>query len=144
MHPDIEKFQVAVEYAYLKKKVITLAGKPPHLPARTILIMEGCSLIAFRQGNIKAELLLREFEKGMAQTFDKVYAPLAAMSFGDVPTPEEFLALPSEDTNAWVAAGKEMNPDYFRWLDAAEQLVIKLTEQDIKKNVKKPRRSASG
>ncbi len=144
MHPDIEKYQAAPEYAYLKKKVITLAGKPPSLPARTILIMEGCSLIAFRQGNLKAENLLRDADKGMAQTFDKVYAPLAAMSFGDVPSPEEFLALPSADTNAWVAAGKEMNPDYFRWLDAAQEIVNKLTEQEIKKNGKKPRKSASG
>lgn len=144
MHPEIEKYQSAPEYAYLNKEVITLPGKPPHVPQRTILLMESCGLVELRQGNIQGALRLREKDQ-VSLALDKMYAPMAACSFGDVPTIDEFLALPKSDINEWLKGARRVCPENFEWLDNAQKLVEKaMTEDEVKKKGKKRRRSASG
>jgi len=144
MHPEIEKYQSAPEYAYLNKEVITLPGKPPHVPQRTILLMESCGLVELRQGNIQGALRLREKDQ-VSLALEKMYAPMAACSFGDVPTIDEFLALPKSDINEWLKGARRVCPENFEWLDKAEVIVNKaMSEGEVKKKDKKRRRSASG
>jgi hypothetical protein len=143
IHPDIERYQSDPLYAYLKKKLVLLSGRPPYIPARKLLIMESCGLLSFRFGAINADLRLRE-KDGMTQALEKVYVPLAACSFGDVPTADEFLAMPSSDISVWTSEAREINPSFFEWLNAAEKIVEKLNEEDLKKKEKKPRKSAPG
>ena len=144
MHPEIEKYQSAPEYAYLNKEVITLPGKPPHVPQRTILLMESCGLVELRQGNIQGALRLREKDQ-VSLALEKMYAPMAACSFGDVPTIDEFLALPKSDINEWLKGARRVCPENFEWLDNAQKLVEKaMTEDEVKKKGKKRPRSASG
>ena len=141
--PDFEKYQNDPLYAYLKKKVITLPGKPPHVPMRSMLVMESCGLLSFRRGNLKAEMRLRPAD-GASIALERLYVPLAACSFGDVPTAEEFLALPDADIDIWINEARQVNPEYFEWLDAAEKIVEKLNEEQLKKKEEKPRKSARG
>lgn len=144
MHPEIAKYQSAPEYAYLNKEVITLPGKPPHVPQRTILLMESCGLVELRQGNIQGALRLREKDQ-VSLALEKMYAPMAGCSFGDVPTIDEFLALPKSDINEWLKVARRICPDNFEWLDKAEVIVNKaMSEGEVKKKGKKRRRSASG
>jgi len=143
MHPEIEKYQNLPQYAYLKKEVITLDGRPPHVPQRTMLLMEDCGLIDLRLGNIQGALRLRAKDE-MSMALERMYAPMAACSFGDVPTSDEFLALPSADINAWLKAARIIAPANFDWFEKAEKLVENLTDEQVKKKEKKPRKSASG
>ena len=140
---DFEKYQSDPLYAYLNKKVITLPGKPPFVPERKMLIMESCGLLSFRRGNLKAEVSMRPADSS-SFALEKLYVPLAACSFGDVPTADEFLALPDADIDIWINDARQINPQYFEWLDAAQKSVEKLNEETLKKKEKKPRKSASG
>jgi len=141
---DIEKYQNDPLYAYLTKKVITLPGRPPYVPQRTILIMESCGLVSVRVGNFKARVLGLQLEAEIKENLDKLYAPLAGCSFGDIPAPEEFLAMHNEDIYLWVQEARVIAPDYFEWLNAAEKLVEELSEEDLKKKVNQQQTSALG
>ena len=141
MHPDIQRYQTDPLYAYLNKKAVTLPGLPPHVPKRDILIMAECGVLSFRLGQIRGSIELRP-DDGMNRILDKLYAPLAACSFGDVPTMDEFLALPNEDIHIWLTEARTVNAGYFAWIDAAEKIVEKLSEDELKKKERKPRKSA--
>jgi hypothetical protein len=141
--PDFEKYQSDPLYAYLNKKVITLPGKPPFVPERKLLIMESCGLLSFRRGNLKAEVGLRPADSS-SFALEKLYVPLAACSFGDVPTADEFLALPDADIDIWINEARQINPQYFEWLDAAQKVIAELNEDRLKKKEKKPQKSVSG
>lgn len=143
LHPDIAKYQDDPIYAYLNKEVVILPGKPPHVPQRAILVMEACGLLSFRLGNINASLKFRESDEG-SLPLEMIYAPLAACSFGDVPTPDEFLAMPGADIDVWLKKAREINPEFFASLDEAAKVAKKLTEELAKKKEKKRRRSAHG
>lgn len=141
MHPDIQRYQTDPLYAYLNKKAVTLPGLPPHIPQREMLIMAECGLLSFRLGNILAQIRLRP-DDGMNQILDKLYAPLAASSFGDVPTIDEFLALPNDDIVLWTQETREVNAGFFAWIDAAEKVIEQFTEEQLKKKDGKRRKSA--
>lgn len=141
MHPDIQRYQTDPLYAYLNKKAVTLNGLPPHVPKRELLIMAECGLLSFRLGSLRAQIQLRH-DDGMNQVLDKLYAPLAASSFGDVPTMDEFLAMPNEDIALWTQEARAVNAGFFTWIDAAEKVVEKLSEDELKKKGGKRRKSA--
>jgi len=143
MHPEIEKYSNDPLYAYLNKKVITLLGRPPAVPERTILLMESCGLLSFRLGSIQANIKIMYPDGDMNVALDKLYAPLAASSFGDVPTIEEFMALPNEDIYLWTQEARAVNAGFFEWIDAAEQLVAALDKEQEKKKGRKRTKSAS-
>lgn len=142
MKSDIDKYQNDTDYAYLNKKIITLAGRLPHIPDREILVMESCGLLSFRLGRIQAEIQVRPDDDGMNSTLLEVYAPLAAYSFGDVPSIKEFLALPNEIIYEWIRQSYEINPEHLRW--AAGLIGEKEKPMDLKKKGRKRRKSASG
>lgn len=143
VHPDVEKYEHDPLYAYLSKKRITLPGRPPHVPQRTILIMESCGLLSFRFGSLNSQIRLRDADE-MSNALEKLYVPLAACSFGDVPTADEFMALPPQDIAIWTQEARVINPEYFEWLSAAEKVVEALNEESLKKKEKKQRKSAAG
>ena len=118
-----------------------MPGLPPHVPKRELLVMAECGLLSFRLGSIIGQIQLRP-DDGMNLILSKLYAPLAASSFGDVPTMNEFLAMPNEDIAIWTKEAREVNAGFFAWIDAAEKIVEKLSEDELKKKGKKRRKSA--
>jgi hypothetical protein len=141
MHPDIERYQSDPLYAYLKRQAVTLPGLPPKVPPRELLILEECGLLSFRLGIIRAELELRP-DDGMKPILERLYAPLAASSFGDVPTMDEFLAMTNNDIALWTEEARKVNSGFFTWLDAAEKVIEKLSEEQLKKKGKTRHKSA--
>lgn len=52
---------------------------------------------------------------------EQFYSALISCSFGEIPTPEEALDLPSEDLDRWYEALAECNPGLFRPLDLSSE-----------------------
>lgn len=140
MNPEIDRYQSDPLYAYLDKKVITLPGKPPHVPAREILLLESCNLVSIRTGNIRGQVALRPRDE-LSGGLDSLYAPLAGCSFGNVPSVDEFLAMPDADINLWITEARTVNHEFSDWLDAAQKI---LTPEAEKKKEKKPSKSVTG
>lgn len=139
-NPEIQRYQTDPLYAYLNKRVVVLDGRPPGVPRREILIMEECALLSFRLGNLQAEIQTRPQDE-LSAILLNLYAPLAASSFGDVPTMDEFMAMPNEDIARWTDEARAVNAGFFAWIDAAEKLVEKLTDAAVKKKEKRRHKS---
>lgn len=74
----------------------------------------------------------------------EVWAPLFVCSRGEVPTREQFLALPPADMTFWVETAKELRHS-FEWLDGLNRVYTSAAEQAAaeKDDVKKKSRVRS-
>lgn len=118
----ISSVQSAPEFLHLKKDVVTLPGRnEPYVPARKMLILEQCGLTDGRRGRIEQQVkdnpLHYEFIDPL-ETYGaaRLYADLACISFGDVPTLLEFVAMLPADTGAWLEKAIQVNPAMFAWI----------------------------
>lgn len=99
----------------LKVKKLELGG---HL----VIVSEATYMMGIQRGLLLSEFLEKPREPQIVQNvLLNVYVGLAACSSGDVPSPDEFLDLRETEAEAWIAAARELNPEWFSYLDLAEQ-----------------------
>ena len=154
-------------FAHLQKEVITLPGRAdPYIPPKTILIMENCGYTAARRGRIDQELKLNPINLEFVDPLDqfgnaRLYVDLAAVSFGDVPTLLEFMAMVPGESTVWVESAMKINPAMFEWINEMVKAVERVDREyllslagpdvqiddsapdEIKKKSKRRRRSAN-
>ncbi len=160
----IESLQNSIQFIHLRKELIEIPL--PDGSVKRMLVLENCGLTNARRGrmdrSIKDNPLNVEFidpleEYGAA----RLYVDLACVSFGDVPSLIEFMAMRPEETSVWMDAVMRVNPDMLQWirdmLDALNEMdkheIEKLlggkplpaaSNESMKKKGRKRRRSGSG
>jgi len=67
-----------------------------------------------------------------------LWAPLYSCSSGDVPERDEFMRMSEKDIGFWIETARELNPDWFGWLKAIENLSKEAIEAENKKKAQKP------
>jgi len=94
---------------------------------RKILVREATYLDSFRRGKLIGESLSDEApdegteEAIVENVIVNLWCSLTACSEGDLPSKDEFLAMREKDINFWVQAARELNEDWFGWLNSIEQ-----------------------
>lgn len=81
-----------------------------------------------------------EYEEQVRRNmFTEVWAPLKICSRGQVPTREQFLALPPVDLKFWVDTAKELGHS-FPWLDGLEKIYESAItpQEEVKKKSRVP------
>lgn len=141
-------------YAHLKKKAIVLPGRlpsdGPEVPQRHLLLMESCGLLLMRLGQVQMEIKLNPNPDPILQdSLINLYAPLAACSFGQVPSADDFFGMLESDINFWISEAQEINPGWFTWIETARKALLELDGEtdkaaEDKKKSTRPSRSASG
>lgn len=108
------------------------------LSVRKITVTEADYLADQRLGQIKYELSINPHEDAETQRMlINVYAPSAACSRGDVPTPDQLFRMRSADIEFWIKQARELNPNYFLWLSAFEKIINEtLTKEEKDKQAK--------
>jgi hypothetical protein len=118
-----------------------------------VTVVEADGFSRFKLSSLVTETLKelgeipKEYE-GMVRRnmITEVWAPLKVCSEGEVPTYEQFLAMPQADIAFWVETAKELGHE-FSWLDGLNQLYeTQITRRereqaDNKKKGKKPKES---
>lgn len=116
----IESILASPEFLSLRKKVVEIPKREDG-SVRRILILESCGLTNARMGRIDREVKstpsLADFIDPMEQFGSaRLYTDMACISFGDVPTLFEFLAMPNEDITLWLREAMTVNPKDFEWI----------------------------
>lgn len=113
------------------------------LSGRAITVSEATYMMGMKRGTLIAEADVFEPDDDDAKdvalsinVLKSVYAPLAACSSGDVPTPNEFFKMREADIEEWTRVARKLNSHWFKWLDEVE----KMLDEDAASASKKKRR----
>lgn len=125
----IQSVLSAPEFLHLKKEVVTLPGRDePFVPARKLLVIEQCGLTNSRMGRIERQVKENPVHYEFVDPMDKfgaarLYSELASITFGDVPTLLEFIAMLPGDTGVWLEKAIQINPSMFEWITELAKVV---------------------
>jgi len=127
----IQSILDAPQFAYLRKEVVILPGRTePLVPSRKILLLEACGLTGARQARMEAEIKSNPILLDFIDPLDefgtsRLYGDLAGVSFGDVPTLLEFMAMLPDDVKLWLEKAMEINPSQFSWINEMTEAIQK-------------------
>lgn len=136
----IQSLSNAPEFLHLRKEVLEIPGSEiPSRPARNILVIEQCGLTTARRARIDREIksnpLNLEFIDPLEEFgASRLYVDIASVSFGDVPTLTEFLAMPPAESGVWVDMVYKVNPSLLSWVSEL-QTVIEETDAELFKSL---------
>jgi len=109
------------------------------LRKRTITVSEASGFQSGLRGQLLADLLdeydgKEKTEAAVAMNLlMNFWAPLYACSSGNVPDRDQFLKMAETDISYWVETAKELNPDWFSWMN---ELIEPTPEQELEQEKK--------
>ena len=119
------------------------------LRKRKLVVHEATYLDGIQRGVLVGEVMktLEDAKSGSPEAvknnlITNLWAPLKACSTGRVPSKEEFLKMPEDDIAFWIETARELNPTWFVWLDAVENMTTEALKETTKKKEEKPTESS--
>lgn len=95
---------------------MTLQRRQKALPLSTgvvLTVWESSWETSMVRSAMEADARKRKGEPEQLYFHEKIYAPLAACSTGEIPSVEQAFQLPAEDLNAWFEAAREVDPESY-------------------------------
>jgi len=125
----INSLQNSIQFVHLKKEIVELPGRDePFVPSRKILVIEQCGLTEARSGRFDSDIKTNPIHNEFIDVLDefgaaRLYIDLASVSFGDVPSLLEFIAMLPSDTSTWLEKAVKVNPQMFMWITEMQKVI---------------------